>query len=680
MANNAEMYDSCLTSLQYAKSDTEKFAALLLVTKIVKAEDCDRENRRKIFGAIGFDFVNRLLNTNDVPDGCPPYIFKAIGLTLLSCFCMEPDLISHEKMRSKVTDLTELILTCGESSDEQVMINDAMICISSVVNLDINDSRICSEIVPNLVKIIISEKYGCEKCMDMICNLSERMGSVCWKECVDSFDVVMNMFSRKFVNDYSEIKFTFCKKMTVLVPSCPYGNSSDKTWCDELRKGLSEVFYSKVSLPQLHPSLMLTTAMIEKFGVNWTFGENNKFFLIFAQLTCIEVRMIVEDRNLQQVIEVGPLLVSCFTSLENIIAVLINNVQEIDFIQRQQLYTALTATMNGVLYFLTNESTGIDTLDDLSAMEKQVMFSCVRVIGAWLAEETSALREDVYAILPFIIQITVFDNSSEKDSLNILRFLLPGMCHLTAEDKSRHILIGLKFHEILFDYMLKTWKLFTSTTDDDEYKDSLITTCGIFMNLIVLDVTLVANDKMFDKLLRFVFGALPELENKAQNLVLIGNLSVIGLLLFRYYANKMKYDDNVIDIYLSSCITFLSGAHDIEASDASNSLVVAQEYRGVWTQIEELYFLGIQALSTLLKELPRVGKLILESGWISVILKTLKKIEAGAIDAGTKNVVEYLLCSLVPTEKCVQQILVDEGGSEICVRHEMKELKKLLLK
>uniref|UniRef100_T1IIF8 Neurochondrin n=1 Tax=Strigamia maritima TaxID=126957 RepID=T1IIF8_STRMM len=688
------MCETCIAALQCAKSDTEKFASLLLVTKLVKSQDCDGESRRKIFDAIGFSFVNRLLNTNEVPDGCPIYIYKAIGLTLLSCFCMEPDLISQNEMRSKVSDLTQLILTCGESSDEQVMINDAMICLSSVVKMHVNDVTICKEIIPNLVEIVVNEMYGYEKCIDLITYLIQNMGSAVWDECADSFDVLMNVFSGKFVNDNGEVKFNMCKKMAVFVLSCPERNVNDKMWSREIRQGLSDILFSKVSLPQMDPALMLISVMIEKFGVHWAFSENSKFFLIFSHLTCIEVRMIVEDRCLEQVIEERSLLVSCFISLENILTFLVNNDHEIDFNQRQQLYSALNSAMNGVLHFLTTESREIESLDNLSTMKKQVIFSCVRLIGVWLAEEISALRDDVYAILPFLLKVAVHaskmtttshDNCVENDGLDILRFLLPGMCHLTAEDEPRSLLIALKFHETLYYYMLNTWKLFTFSKGGgndkiNRRKDSLITTCGIFMNIIVLDASLVASDKMFHKLLRFVFNALPELENKAQHLILIGNLSVIGLLLLRHYANKVKSCESSIYMYLSSSIKFLWDAHNIEDSRDYNSIVIAQEYRRVWNQIMELWFLGMQALATLLKELPWIGQFILESGWISVILQTLRKIEAGAIDASTKSAYEHFLCCLVPTEKCIQQIFVKEGGIEVCTTHAMKELEYLLRK
>ena len=34
-----------------------------------------------------------------------------------------------------------------------------------------------------------------------------------------------------------------------------------------------------------------------------------------------------------------------------------------------------------------------------------MVIATVRVLGAWLAEETSALRQETYAILPFLLKL-----------------------------------------------------------------------------------------------------------------------------------------------------------------------------------------------------------------------------------------------------------------------------------
>ena len=100
---------------------------------------------------------------------------------------------------------------------------------------------------------------------------------------------------------------------------------------------------------------------------------------------------------------------------------------------------------------------------------------CTRVLGAWLAEENLVLSTDVYKLLPFLMKLC--DASCTEESLNtlgesahsatgdqrasdhgaaepenLIKFLLPGLCHMTAEDKPRRILLEADVQRILVSH------------------------------------------------------------------------------------------------------------------------------------------------------------------------------------------------------------------------------------
>ena len=124
---------------------------------------------------------------------------------------------------------------------------------------------------------------------------------------------------------------------------------------------------------------------------------------------------------------------------------------------------------------------------------KYFVCATIRVLGAWLSEETMAMREDVYEVLPFILTIanetfesqklaklqtlpgrgsTDFSNFTEETMMlqrqddlltpDTLRFLLPALCHLVVEDKSRKIVVEMKLHETLYTYLSYHWSIFDS--------------------------------------------------------------------------------------------------------------------------------------------------------------------------------------------------------------------------
>jgi len=43
-----------------------------------------------------------------------------------------------------------------------------------------------------------------------------------------------------------------------------------------------------------------------------------------------------------------------------------------------------------------------------------------------------------------------------------LRFLLPALCHLVAEDKPRKIVMDMKLHETMHTYLAYHWSIFDS--------------------------------------------------------------------------------------------------------------------------------------------------------------------------------------------------------------------------
>lgn len=86
-------------------------------------------------------------------------------------------------------------------------------------------------------------------------------------------------------------------------------------------------------------------------------------------------------------------------------------------------------------------------------------------------------------------------STSCSQFLSPFRFLLPGFCHLTAEDKPRDILIAEGAPALLCEYFLQQWEVLTSESTAPapltSTEMSLQTMCGIFLNLVVTAPDLV---------------------------------------------------------------------------------------------------------------------------------------------------------------------------------------------
>ncbi|XKL64243.1 hypothetical protein PGB90_004329 [Kerria lacca] len=68
----------CLAVLKGTKSDTEKFAGLFIVSKLVTSNDCNVYSTLPLFEATGLLFQKCLLFSQNVSADYPPQIYKSV--------------------------------------------------------------------------------------------------------------------------------------------------------------------------------------------------------------------------------------------------------------------------------------------------------------------------------------------------------------------------------------------------------------------------------------------------------------------------------------------------------------------------------------------------------------------------------------------------------------------------
>lgn len=111
----------------------------------------------------------------------------------------------------------------------------------------------------------------------------------------------------------------------------------------------------------------------------------------------------------------------------------------------------LTAASRGVALHVTEGST---SPCDKLLRDYPIVAASVRVLGAWLAEDSLTLVGEVYSLLPFLLDLCATSAPTEEDG-DLLKFLLPGLCHMTVDDKARPVLLTNGFQRTVFQYMEK---------------------------------------------------------------------------------------------------------------------------------------------------------------------------------------------------------------------------------
>lgn len=713
----------CSIILKNAQSDTEKFAALFMVTKLIKGKDCNAAGKRLLFDSIGLDFVRRLLTSKDVPDASA---YQSVALSILSCFCEDEQLATHKDMLDSIPVFLGIVSTCDddEYDDNLIVINEAYHCLQSIAAHEKGRLALKEQgMIKRMAEVYTQQSFQIDEALTLIVTLVSHFGPASWEEDPKLFHALMQRVSLDFETDHAERKFELADMISVLLFTCRKEvvsrTAEGEIWPECLYKGVSDILKSKIGKAQRDPTLKLTANILEILGIEWTLHDSDnpkKFFLLLLQLAAIEVRMQMDNKSFNQVMTQADLITACFIILELSMNYMSTDQLDLDQKDKQQVYTGLKGAFTAVVSVFTKLSN--DTKKDkLQPKEKAFACAMVRVLSAWLSQETSALKGQVFKLLPFIFKLAnesfyasrdhrikaKTEPTAEQAPADALRVTLPAMCHLVVDEESRKIFLKEKEEQVLYDCLLFHWtvahykkppipraeRLKRMNEPDpemtplqlEEMKDSrtaIVSLCNIFMNITVLEPKLVDESTVFAQMLRFIFENLPELKDTPDNLVMHGHLAVLGLLLLKQQSSKIKKNDFSICRYIQTTIRFLWDAYNIDESNDPQELVVSLAYKEYWFEIMELWFLGMQTMSGIIKLIPWISEFCIESGWAEGIIETLRKVKIGTLPPNVKLAYEDFLSQLVDANTSVAAVLKKADALKVCRNHRMMELGKKL--
>lgn len=722
----------CAAALKDARSDTDKFAALFLAAKLLKAGALDEPSRTAIFEAIGSDFLKKLLATRDLPEDCPASLYKSVALSILAAFCADPVIAAHPETHANLEILLDIVRTSDDddSDDNLMLVNEAYTCLRSIVKCEPGRKALLQAgAISKLTEIYSQQSFQTDEALQLLVSLVSHDGPRTWGMDPKPFHSLINKIALDFETDHSERKFELATILNGLICSCNKSvvsqTASDEIWPLSMYKGLTDILTSRIGKTQRDPALKLASAVVDLLGIEWTLNDEEnpkKFFLLLVQLCSIEVRMQLEDKSFKQALANADLVTACFIILELAINYMANDQIDLEQKEKQTVYTGLKGAFSAIVSVLTKVSNDKNR-DKLPDVEKLYVCAMVRVLVAWLAQETTAMRDKVYILLPYMLGLandTFYAYRSRKLSekrqtenmesdvsilsqVDILRVMLPSLCHLAVEDKARSIILASKQDEVLYECMAFHWdivhykkppipksergKVKTNPEPEidpfllEQMKDSrtaMISLCNIFMNLTVLETKHVEESALFNTLMKFLFNNLPELKNSPENLVLYGHLAILGLLLLKQQSKKVKKNDFSICRYIQSTIRFLWDAYNVDESNDPTALVVSMTYKERWSEIMELWFLGMQTMSSVLALVPWISEFAMESGWAEGILEMLIKVKVGSLPPNVKSAFEDFLCHLVDANPDVAKVLKKADALKVCRNHRFMELGKKL--
>ncbi|ELU16894.1 hypothetical protein CAPTEDRAFT_171922 [Capitella teleta] len=715
--------NNCLKILQRAGNDNERMAALLLVTKLTKADSCSGAERKQLFEAVGFSFIIRLLKSGQVPDGCAEDAFRNVALSILSAFCSEPSLVTHPEMLNSLPCLHEVILKDASTDKTETelpdLLRDAYDCLTCIcVHREGQMAAIEHGTASVLGEVYHNGLCGRERALELALMLAERHGSPVFAHAPHGLMLLLNKLSCEFTETQEKEKFELCSCLGQLVSSVDrllLDELPSRTWSMNVHNGLMDVLQSRISSSQREPALQLASVMVQQCGVDWALYASDKgvkFLLLLAHLACIEVRMALEDRSLAEASTQEAVLSACYALLESTIAFMtVGASLALNDRQITQLHSAMVGAFHAASEFLAL----ISQDEQPEIWFHPVVTATVRVLGSWIAEESLALEDKIRDIIPFLLKIsrktflqtkqgtlvhrlqalalgeTIEEAKTEEApppaTADVLRFLLPGFCHLSAEEKSRSVLMESGISSLLVDYTFFHWEIFSEDSACRPSEVALTTMSGIFLNLIVMNDEKFTCEPVSEKLLRLLLNNISCFSHSSPtHLVLFYNWAVLGLMLLRKMPQAFAEAEDDCAAFIQSVTNLFSHAHIVDHSVPEPRdppiphprLNISSFTASEWPAVAELWFLGMQTLSHLIDQHNDLAKIILKSSWLLPMLRMLIEIKGNGVDSETAISYRSLLLAVARASPRAFKVIKERGGIKVSRLYKFDDLEKLL--
>lgn len=262
-------------------------------------------------------FPNRLLASQEPPEGCPQHMFQALGLTLMACFCTDPDLARHPQVVNKIPTFASVISTgnVGDASCSS-MIDDAYQCLNAILATPRGPRELVKRgALSALCRAYVNHSYGRDKALQLLVGLLSSAEAKCWQSAASDLMDVLNALSAEFQTAEDMTKFQLCEVLSHFVPPVlPPGSACLRF----LYRGLSSILTSKLSASQRDPALKLAACLAQACDLDWipAGSTGSKFFALLANLACVEVRLSLEEPDPADVDKKQELVATCYVLME----------------------------------------------------------------------------------------------------------------------------------------------------------------------------------------------------------------------------------------------------------------------------------------------------------------------------------------------------------------------------
>ncbi|KAB5530983.1 hypothetical protein PHYPO_G00135640 [Pangasianodon hypophthalmus] len=594
------------------------------------------------------------------------------------------------------------------STLDEAVAADCYQVLNSLCALPRGPDRLLSRgAIPALCRAVSQKQtLSCEKGLPLLAHLlSSSIRQRAWSKHPSELLSLLDGISQNFSQNSELKRLEMCTQIPQFLPP-PGGEPQTQELRDVVSRlwaALRPLVQGKLSSEQLGHVLVLSACLLDLCG--WDPAGPPKFCCLLVNRACVEVRMALEEPpGTKLSAQQQHTLTACYRILESAMEQACNMgsstspaepeiaISGLSLQQSRQVLGVLEEAFSAIIYYLQQV--------DPSRYDDPFLFATFRSLCAWLAEETSCLKEEIIALLPFLIGYTKHHLQDKKGKgladwmskmsvtdgsqagpwtgEHVLRYLLPALCHLSAEESPRKVLLSLDTPALLVDFLAHGWGVLKTRSGKTVTRDpSLETACSALLNFVVTEPERVRTDACFASLDALLSEALPILLHKSRLLVLTANFCTLGLMINRLKPTLTGLGSSSQQRFFSSALRFLRGA--LQAVEGEGQARVSPVWAPWWEEVCELWRLSLQALGSCVNAQPWIATIVREEGWLQNILSLLES-SCGLPDPHSQEALEEALCAIAHVcSLCRQDITVYMKREAEDSLHCMPQLRKILM-
>ncbi|KAG8005362.1 Neurochondrin [Nibea albiflora] len=623
-----------------------------------------------------------------------------------------------ESNSASVTESTGEVKTSGKKGDDsseadketspsskldEAMAADCYQILTAVCALPRGPDQLLSRgAIPALCKAVEqNQTFSLKKGLALLgCLLSGKTKDKAWSKHPAELCTLLVRLSKDFCQAKDQTRLDMCVQLVQFLP--PVGVSIQS---EELKGvvacvwgALRPMLQAKLMPRQIGPILVLSACLLDLYG--WELVGPPKFCCLLVNRACVEVRMGLEEPPGNELSpELQHTLTGCYRIMEAAIeqaccqgvsqtsAPPQSSITSLSLQQSRQVLGVLEEAFSALMYHLQQV--------DPSRYGDPFVFATFRSLCSWLAEETSCLKEEVTGLLPFLIgysrshlqgespeqglsewmaDMSVREERGAWTGKEALRYLLPALCHLSAEEGPRKVLLSLDTPALLVDFLSQSW---SSLKGKALIRDpSMETACSALLNFTVTEPERVRKDPCFRTLEVLLGEALPVLVHKPHLLVLAANYCTLGLMMGRLKSAPSGSVEANQRRFFSTALRFLRSA--LDSGSSPGPVKVSLSWEESWDEVSELWRLGLQALGGCIRAQPWITTLVREEGWLKHTLTMLGQCSV-LPDQHTQGALEEALCAMA--DQCqlckleIRDMMKNHEGALSCMRNLKKSVE-----